>query len=91
MTYVITGNCINDAACVVVCPVGAIHPTPDEPGFARADMLYIDPARCIDCHACAEACPVDAIHRDRRLPARLMPYARINADFFADPTTQATR
>lgn len=51
MTYVITQNCCNDATCVTVCPVNCIHPTPDEPGYATAEMLYIDPASCIDCNA----------------------------------------
>ena len=47
MTYVITQNCCNDASCVPVCPVGCIHPTPDEPDYRSAEMLYIDPASCI--------------------------------------------
>ena len=61
MTYVITQNCCNDAACVPVCPVNCIHPTPDEPDYATAEMLYIDPDGCIDCGACMDACPVNAI------------------------------
>lgn len=61
MAYVITQNCCNDASCVVVCPVGCIHPRPDEPDFGTAEMLYIDAKTCIDCGACADACPVDAI------------------------------
>lgn len=80
MTYVITGNCINDAACVDVCPVGCIHPTPSDPGFATADMLFIDPKICIDCNACAEACPVQAIFPATQLPADLARYRQINAE-----------
>ena len=79
MAYVIIGTCINDSACVDVCPVDCIHPRPDEPGFASADMLYIDPTRCIDCNACAEACPVAAIMPADKLPTRLLRYREINA------------
>ena len=45
MAYVINEPCIGtkDTSCVEVCPVDCIHPTPDEPGFAEADQLYIDP------------------------------------------------
>jgi NAD-dependent dihydropyrimidine dehydrogenase PreA subunit len=62
VTYTINEPCIaeKDSSCVEVCPVDCIHPTPDEPGFAEAEQLYIDPAECIDCDACVEACPVDA-------------------------------
>ena len=59
--HVITQNCCNDAACVAACPVGCIHPMPDEPGYDTAEMLYIDPEVCIDCGACVAMCPVDAI------------------------------
>lgn len=81
MAYVIVGTCINDTACVDVCPVDCIHPTPSEPGFANADMLYIDPDVCIDCNACAEACPVSAVLRADHLPAHLARYREINAEF----------
>ena len=59
MAYVIAEPCIGtkDNSCVEVCPVDCIHPTPDEPGYAEAEMLYIDPEECIDCDACVEACP----------------------------------
>lgn len=80
MAYVIVGTCINDAACVDVCPVDCIHPTPKEPGFASADMLFIDPTLCIDCNACAEACPVNAILPERLLPPALARYREINAE-----------
>jgi len=79
MAYVIVGTCINDSACVDVCPVDAIHPRPDETGFARADMLYIDPEACIDCNACAEACPIGAIYAPTKLPPQLERYRQINA------------
>ncbi len=79
MTYVIVGTCVNDTACIKACPVDAIHPTPREPGFAEADMLYIDPETCIDCNACAEACPVRAVLPAGELPLRLQRYREINA------------
>lgn len=68
MTHIITRACCNDAACVPVCPVNCIHPTPDDPDFGTAEMLYIDPAGCIDCGACVEVCPVEAIYSDHELP-----------------------
>ncbi len=43
MPHVITQSCCNDGSCVFACPVNCIHPSPDEPGFATAEMLYIDP------------------------------------------------
>lgn len=81
MAYVIVGNCINDTACVDVCPVDCIHPTPSETGFDSADMLYVDPEVCIDCNACAEACPIDAVMPETKLPAYLQNYKAINAEF----------
>lgn len=83
MTYVITQSCCNDAICVAVCPVDAIHPTPEEPEYATTDQLYIDPRSCVDCNACAEVCPVRAIHREVDLPAPMAAYAGVNAGFFA--------
>src|SRR5205823_11716186 len=49
MAYVIAEPCIGtkDNSCVEVCPVDCIHPTPDEPGYDAAEMLYIDPEECI--------------------------------------------
>ena len=43
MTFIITQSCCNDASCVAVCPVDCIHPAPDDPDFATAEMLYINP------------------------------------------------
>ena len=79
MTYVIVGTCINDTACVKVCPVAAIHPTPREPGFAIADMLYIDPESCIDCNACVPECPAEAIQSD--IEPGLEHWLELNARF----------
>lgn len=84
MAYVITQNCCNDASCLAACPIGCIHPTPDEPNFATAEMLYIDPDTCIDCGACADWCPVDAIASDRALTPNQVPYTAMNAAYYAD-------
>jgi NAD-dependent dihydropyrimidine dehydrogenase PreA subunit len=84
MAYVINEPCIatKDASCVEVCPVDCIHPTPDEPGFAEHDQLYIDPEECIDCDACVEACPVDAITPEDMVPPDWQKYIEINAAFY---------
>ncbi|MBT0565821.1 FAD-dependent oxidoreductase [Williamsia sp. CHRR-6] len=84
MAHVITQPCCNDASCVAVCPVNCIHPTPDEPEFATAEMLYIDPDTCIDCGACIDECPVEAIFPDDQLDARGERYLQINADYYLD-------
>lgn len=85
MAYVITRRCASskDASCTQVCPVECIHPTPDEPGFADAEQLYIDPAECIECDACMEACPVDAIFPDGLLPPEFAGDRGRNADWYA--------
>lgn len=85
MTYVITRSCVNDTSCVSVCPVNCIHPTPDEPDYATAEMLYIDPAVCIECGACMDACPVSAIYPDYELPESLAQYEPINAAYYDQP------
>ncbi len=70
MAYAIADLCIGvkDAACVRVCPVGCIHPTPREAGFDTAAQLYIDSDMCIDCGACVSVCPVEAIFTEADLP-----------------------
>jgi ferredoxin--NADP+ reductase len=84
MPHVITQACCNDASCVFACPVNCIHPTPDEPGFATSEMLYIDPAACVDCGACVRACPVDAIAPDTRLQPEHVPFTEINASYYPE-------
>jgi NAD-dependent dihydropyrimidine dehydrogenase PreA subunit len=81
---VIAEPCIGtkDSSCVEVCPVDCIHPTPDEPGFAEAELLYIDPEECIDCDACVESCPVDAIFAEDQLPAEWLRFTAINAHYY---------
>lgn len=82
MPYVVTQSCCSDASCVYACPVNCIHPTPDEPDFRTAEMLYVDPAACVDCGACASACPVDAITSSKKLTDEQKPFIEINADFY---------
>ena len=74
MPHVITQSCCSDGSCVYACPVNCIHPSPDEPGFATAEMLYIDPVACVDCGACVSACPVGAIAPDSRLEPKRLPF-----------------
>ncbi|WP_299573787.1 ferredoxin family protein, partial [uncultured Williamsia sp.] len=82
MAHVITQPCCNDASCIAVCPVNCIHPTPDEPEFLTAEMLYIDPDTCIDCGACIDECPVEAIFPDDQLDEKGERYLQINADYY---------
>jgi ferredoxin--NADP+ reductase len=84
MPHVITQSCCSDGSCVYACPVNCIHPSPDEPGFATAEMLYIDPAACVDCGACVSACPVGAIAPDARLEPAQLPFVALNAAFYPE-------
>lgn len=87
--HVVTQACCNDASCVSVCPVNCIHPTPDEPEFATAEMLFIDPETCIDCGACVDVCPVDAIVPDNALDDQQLRYMQVNADYYTDHDVNA--
>jgi ferredoxin--NADP+ reductase len=82
MPHVITQSCCSDGSCVYSCPVNCIHPSPDEPEFATAEMLYIDPAACVDCGACVSACPVGAIRHDSRLTPEQLPFIAVNAGHY---------
>ena len=84
MPHVITQSCCNDGSCVFACPVNCIHPSPDEPGYATTEMLYIDPAACVDCGACVSACPVGAIVPDSKLDLQQLPFVEINASFYPE-------
>lgn len=84
MPHVITQSCCSDGSCVFACPVNCIHPTPDEPGFATAEMLYIDPAACVDCGACVSACPVGAIAPHTQLTPEQLPFVALNAAFYPE-------
>ena len=80
MPHVITQSCCSDGSCVYACPVNCIHPSPDEPGFATAEMLYIDPADCIDCEACVPECPVEAIFAEANVPGQWASFTQLNVD-----------
>jgi ferredoxin--NADP+ reductase len=84
MPYVVTQSCCSDAACVVACPVNAIHPAPGEPGFATAEILFVDPVACVDCGACATACPAAAIVPHTKLTDTQLPFLEINRSYYAD-------
>ncbi len=84
MPHVITQSCCSDGSCVYACPVNCIHPSPDEPGFATAEMLYIDPVACVDCGACVSACPVGAIAPDTRLEPEQLPFVALNAAYYPE-------
>ena len=85
MAHVIAQPCIGtkDTACVAVCPVDCIHPTKDEPDFATAEMLYIDPDTCIDCGLCVDECPVKAILRQDVVPTLWASFIEKNAQYYA--------
>lgn len=91
MPHVIAEPCesCKDHSCVAACPVDAIHPTADEPGFTITRQLYIDPIGCIDCGACIPECPVEAIYRDNELPTEWERFIAINADHYASPPASA--
>lgn len=84
MSHYITLTCIGtkDTACVDVCPVDCIHPRPDEPDFAREEMLHIDPQTCIDCGLCVDECPVRAIYAEELLPDEMRPFIQRNIDYY---------
>ena len=84
MAFVIAAPCIKvkDTACVDACPVDCIHPRKDQPGFAEAEQLYIDPHECINCGACVPVCPVSAIFSDGDLPDNWAHFEKLNADHF---------
>ena len=84
MTYVIAEPCVDvmDQACVAVCPVDCIHPTKDDEGYEKAEMLYIDPDTCIDCGLCVDECPVQAIFPEEDLPEEWQNYLAVNAEWY---------
>lgn len=83
MAYVITNTCTKDNHCIDSCPVNCIHPTPDEPGYAEAEQLYVNPGECIDCGACIPVCPTTSIFVLEELPAELSEFADKNAAYYA--------
>ena len=85
MTYGVAepGSGVKDNSCVEVCPVGCIDPTPDEPSYAQAEMLYGDPEECIDCDACVETCPGDAIYSEDQVPEHWRRLTGLNAAYYS--------
>ena len=84
MPHIIAEPCIGtkDTSCVEVCPVDCIHPTQDDPDFATAEQLFIDPDTCIDCGLCVDECPVQAIYPEEDLPGEWSKYIKLNLDYF---------
>lgn len=83
MTHVIFDLCIQDGACVEVCPVECI--VPGVP-FETWPWYYIDPETCIDCGACVPECPVEAILplEDLANFPEYQPAIEINAAYFTE-------
>jgi Fe-S-cluster-containing dehydrogenase component/formate-dependent nitrite reductase membrane component NrfD len=50
-------NHCEDAPCVAICPVTALHKRPD-------GVVDFNSDRCIGCKACMQACPYDALYID---------------------------
>ncbi|GAA4680281.1 FAD-dependent oxidoreductase [Gordonia humi] len=71
--------------------MNCIHPTPDEPDFGVAEMLYIDPSTCVDCGACVSACPVGAIVPGHRLADAAERFVDVNAAHYGIPPEDAVR
>ena len=88
MPYVICDPCTGSkhGACVEVCPADCIHPRCDEPRYAEAPQLYIDPQECTDCGACAAECPASAIFPGAQVPAAWSEAIERNARWYGrDP------
>ena len=66
-------HCV-DPVCLIGCPTGAIHRTPD-------GLVIIDDITCIGCATCADSCPYDNI--------RMVEIRDGNGDFIVDQETQA--
>ena len=88
MPHIICEPCIGtkDTSCVEVCPVDCIHPTADEPEYADAEQLYIDPDTCIDCGLCVDECPVKAILPEEDVPPEWTKYIQINLAYYEKKT-----
>ena len=82
MAYVIVESCTKDEKCVEVCPVDCIHPRKDEPQFAEATQLYVDPVNCIDCGACIPVCEANAIFVEAEVPENFAGFTEKNAQYY---------
>ncbi|HTX46950.1 MAG TPA: 4Fe-4S binding protein [Solirubrobacteraceae bacterium] len=88
MPHVVTQSCVGDGSCVYSCPVNCIQPTPDDPSFELAEMLYIDQMACVDCGACVRACPVDAIKPHTLLAEGERLFVSLNAAYHEIPRSR---
>jgi ferredoxin len=84
MAYVITSACIKDSLCVDACPTDCIHPKQDEPGFAEATQMYVDPENCIDCGACVAVCTSSSILPVDELPEEAKEFVEKNAAYYSN-------
>ncbi len=66
MPYAITESCNGCAACVRLCPAGAIR-------GERKALHVVNAELCIDCGACGRICPQEAVLDARRNPCRRIP------------------
>ena len=82
MAFIIVDTCTKDEKCIEVCPVDCIHPRKDEPQFADATQLYVDPVNCIDCGACVPVCPSSSIYAEADLPENFAAYIEKNAQYY---------
>lgn len=82
MAYAITDTCIKDSLCVNACPTDCIHPKEDEPGFAEATQMYVDPENCIDCGACVGVCTSDSMFAADQLPEDKQEFLAKNAAYY---------
>ncbi len=82
MPSVIIDTCIKDMKCVPVCQRKNIHPREDEPGYAEAKQLYINPKRCLACGSCIAVCETHSIFPAADLPPDKVQFAEINAAYF---------
>ena len=82
MAFIIVDSCTKDEKCIEVCPVDCIHPRKDEPKFAEATQLYVDPVNCIDCGACVPVCEASAIYAEAELPENYAAFTAKNAEYY---------
>ena len=82
MAYVITEACTKDEKCVEVCPVDCIHPRKDEPAFAEAAQLFVDPVACIDCGACVPVCEASALFAAGEVPDQWTQAIEANTKYY---------
>ena len=80
--FVINDRCIKDMRCIAACIRKAIHPTLEDPEYAEAGQLHINPLRCIGCGACASACLSNAIFAPEDLAAEYPKFAEVNATWY---------